>query len=196
MRAFKLIVLMAVAILLGLEASAQTLTVEKSGNDVVLSWTGGTGPFMAFKARCARMSCRRVIVANPATSPTADTGAAVDGVKIWFYQVTPAGPTITVTTPTANFESAVPCVSASGTAPSAVAVYVNGYSATLDGSSWSLAAVPLAVGGDPLQANLTPVTVTAVDASGNWSFTVIDGTYTGTTSTSKHNCITRTWGFK
>ena len=185
------------AVLLAFPVLAQeiTLTVTKSGSDVVLTWTGGSAPYGAYKSRRPRMTGRTAAIAYPATSPTTDAGAVTDGIKIWFYQVCSPGPTITVTTPQPDFTSATPCVSASGTAPTAVHVYVNSTEATLDEEgNWSLSTVPLAIAADPLRSNKTPVLVSAVDANGNWSFEEVDGSYTGVVSTERHQCRQRKFG--
>lgn len=191
----KLIIGFVCLLTLPLLAQTVNLTVTKSGDDVVLTYTGGSGPYIAVKARRPAMGTRRIVIDASATSATTDTGAAADGLHIWYYQVSEAtGPSITVSSPSADFASPTPCTDVTGTMTGATHVYVNGVEATINGSDWTATAVPLCISGDPLQGDTTPITIAAVDANGNWTLQVVTGTYTGDASTTTAECIARKAG--
>lgn len=186
--------------LLALPLAAQvSLTVTKSGSDVVLTWTGGTGPYEVIRSSSPTMTARTATVASGATSPVSDTGGMTRGAFIEYYQVSDStAPTVAITTPADAFSSSLPCVCATGTASAdAVVVYVNGATAT-GTTSWSSCAdttgVPLAVQSDArLSGAGVAVIAAAADADGNWVFDLAPGTYTGTI-TERAACAERATG--
>jgi hypothetical protein len=170
--------------LAALPAAAQVaLTVTKSGSDAVLTWTGGTGPYAVIRSDSPNMTTRTVTLAGT-TSPVTDTGALTDGVRVHYYQVSEAArPTVAITTPAAGFTATAPCICATGTSTGATAVYCDTHTAT-GTATWAACSdttgVPLAVQADPKQSSTIVVTASAVDASGNWSYAQVAGSYTGT----------------
>lgn len=191
--------LLSALLLLSVSAYGQALTVTKSvdGADVILTWTGGTGPFTVIRCRQPQMATRCEVLSADAESPYTCTGNGSDGVRLEFYQVQGTGkPVVAITTPTANFTNATPCIAVSGTHTGAAHVYVNGQEATINGATWSIASAPLAISADPTTngGTLVVVTVAAVDSSGLWTTATVSGSYTGTAATSTHPCVARAVG--
>ena len=178
--------LIAALAFLAIPALAQvTLTVTKSGSDVVLTFSGGTGPYTVIRAAHPTMTERLATVATGASSPVTDTGGKTRGNRIEYYQVSDStAPTVAITTPTSSFTSANPCICSTGTASAgATVVYVNSHQAT-GTTTWSECAdttgAPIAVQADPKQSSQVVVTAACVDASLNWGTASVSGSYTGT----------------
>lgn len=192
--------LVCVAVLVAaLPCVAQTvsLTVEKSGSDVVLTWTGGVGPYTVLRSSHPTMTARTFTVTGTA-SPVTDVGGATRGVRIEYYQVSDStAPTVTITSPPNGFASTKPCICAAGAASAdALHVYVNTFEA--DGTTtWTscpdTTGVPLAVRSDTRRGGGVYVCAAAVDADGNWTVATVAGTYTGVI-TDRVACRARTQG--
>ena len=193
----RLMVLVLALISLPTLAQTVSLTVTKSGADVVLTWTGGTGPYQVLRSSSPSMSIRTAVVADAATSPTTDAGGATRGASVEYYQVSEAArPTVAIATPAPGFTATGPCLCATGTSTSATAIYVNSTTAT-GTTTWAACpnttGVPLAVQGDPRQSAAVVITASASDTNGNWASTAISGTYTGTI-TAQVPCAPRSQG--
>jgi hypothetical protein len=176
--------LFALALLGTLPLVAQTvaLTVTKSGSDVVLTWTGGTGPFEAIRSDSPSMTTRTLSYKD-ASSPKTFAGDASDGAFIHYYVVSDStAPTLAIATPVPAFTAAAPCICATGTSTGATAVYVDTHAAT-GTATWAACAdttgVPLAIQADPKQSGTIVITASAVDANGNWAWAAVSGSYTG-----------------
>ena len=194
----RLLVLAIALLALSSWATNPDLRVTKSGSNVILTWSGGTGPFVVLRSDHPSMTIRTVTLTGT-TSPVTATGDKTDGAKLHCYIITdtsPATPTVALTTPAASFTSAAPCICASGTSTDASAVYCNTHAAT-GTTSWTACqnslGVPLAVAADPHQSSAVVVTAAAVDAAGNWVYVSVSGTYTGTI-TDRTACVPRNPG--
>lgn len=163
------------------------MTLSKSGSDLVISWTGGTGPFAVIRSDSPSMTTRTVTLAANATSPITDAGALADGAQRHYYAVveTSAAPSVAVDSPAAGYTSQTPCKCASGTSTGATHVYVNTIEAT-GTDTWTACpdntGVPLAVQSDTRRGGGVAIIASAVNASGDWSYVVVAGSYTGTIS--------------
>jgi hypothetical protein len=184
-------------VLLALPAMGQTaLTVTISGSDVVLTWTGGTGPYTVIRSASPSMTTRNATLAGT-TSPATDTGGATRGNVVEYYQVSEAArPTVTIATPSAAFTATAPCICATGTSTGATAVYCDTHTAT-GTTTWVACSdstgPPVAVQADPKQSSTIVITAAAVDASGNWAYTTVAGAYIGTI-TNRVPCKARAQG--
>jgi hypothetical protein len=139
----------------------------------------------------------RTVTVTGTTSPVTDTGALADGARLHYYVISEAAaPTVTIATPAAGFTATAPCICATGTSTGATAVYCDTHTAT-GTTTWAACAdttgVPLAVQADPKQSSTIVVTASAVDASGNWSYAQVAGSYTGTI-TNRVPCKARAQG--
>lgn len=179
------------AFCLGLAASAQavSLTVTKSGSDVVLTWTGGTPPYSVVKSHSPTMSIRSQLVATTSGTTATDTGGASVSPPLVYYRVSDStAPTVTVTSVQPGFSVIHPFICASGTATSPastiVAVYANALLAagttiwtTCDGTHFG---APLAVPSDPvIGIGRLFLQVAAKDANDNWGFSWLFGSFGG-----------------
>ena len=175
-------VLVAALLLVALPVLAQAdLRVTKSGSNVVLTWTGGTGPFSIMRSDSPSMTTRTITVTGT-TSPVTDTGAKTDGAKIHYYVISEPGPTVAIATPAPAFTATAPCYCATGTSTGATAVYCDTHTAT-GTTTWAACSdstgPPIAVQADPKQGSAIVITAAAVDASGNWTYATVTGSYTG-----------------
>ena len=93
----------AVASVLVGDATAQvTLNANKSGSDIVLSWSGGTGPYDVIRSSSPRMSANTAVLASSVGGPSfTNTGAAADTVGLFTYVVSDvsAKPSLNITLP-------------------------------------------------------------------------------------------------
>lgn len=172
-------------------SSPLVLMAQKCGAgnaDVCLTWTGGT----CVGAGCTVMydlyrSSSPTISAYPATFLTnspllnfTNTGAANDGVSLWFYVVSDqTKPPVAITNPLPGFTTSASAVAVSGTQTGAGTVYVNDTLAALGAGTFDVTlppGVPLALGAnvitatgkEPTQlfANYTPTSVTGTKTGG------------------------------
>ncbi len=179
------VLILGAVLTLALPALAQSvsLTVEKSGADVVLTFSGGVSPYTVIRSDTPEMTTRTIAFTDT-TSPVTDPGAVTDGARIHFYQVSETGgPTVSITTPGPGFTADRPCHCVYGTSTNAVAVYCDTHLAVgLD--TWVACrngtGVPLAVQADARRPNNILITASAVDLWGNWAFVTVSGHYAGT----------------
>jgi hypothetical protein len=181
----RLILTLAILAVLPVAAQVTDLKVTKSGSDVILTWTTGTGPFTIIRSDMPQMTTRTVTLAG-AASPYSAQGDKADGARLHCYIVDDSSttPSVMITTPPPNFVSPVPCICASGTASaSAVATYCNTQYTTGTPQNWTACqqgyGVPLPVTADPHQGNAVTVTAACVDGNSNWAYVTVSGTYTG-----------------
>ncbi len=187
-------ILVALLILAALPAAAQTvsLTVTKSGSDVVLTWTGGTGPYVIAESRHPSMSVRAQLVGTTSGTTITDTGGAAVMSRLIFYVVSDStAPTVAVTGVSPNFSRSHPFVCASGTSASATstvtAVYCNSILAT-GTTTWTTCnpgyGVPIAVPFDqPAGLGRLLLQAACKDSNDNWGFSWLLGTWIGTLGT-------------
>jgi hypothetical protein len=183
-------------LLSGLQAMAQaTLTVSKSYPNVVLTWTGGAGPFTVIKSTEGSFAGCLTVVATNATSPVTDAGACTNGRSREFYAVIEAADVLAVTTPQAGFVTNAPCVSASGTAAvGVVSVWVNGVKATLSNGQWSAPIVPVSATGS---AGTKPITLVVTAFNGSYyclGYATVTGYIRNPTAALRQPCKPRTAG--
>jgi hypothetical protein len=190
--------LVAILLCLAVPVVAQTvaLTVTLSGSDVVLTWTGGTGPFEVIRSDSPSMTTRNYGVKD-ISSPRSMTGDAADGAVVHYYIISDStAPTVAIATPSADFTATMPCYCATGTSTGATEVYCDTHSAT-GTTTWAACSdstgPPIAVQADPKQSSAIVVTASAVDASGNWAYATVTGSYTGTI-TNRVPCKARAQG--
>jgi hypothetical protein len=187
--------MLAILCLFSGQLSAQvSVTLAKSGADVVLTWSGGTGPYSVLRAATPDMTSGLATLTTDGVSPFTDSAPPTPS---WYIVNDADAPTVTVTTPGPGFESGTPCVCVEGAASESLArAYVNGVSASVLGPAWTACpdgtGVPLAIaspGGYPP----TPVTVVVVDETDNYGVAVVTGTYVG--SATMAVCTPRPHGF-
>jgi hypothetical protein len=157
MKRWSLIIAVFLLSYLPIQAQSVLLMATKSGNDVILSWSGGTGPYTVVSARHPSMTIRTRILASTSGTTYTDTGAASVTPRLVFYVVSDStAPTVTITNILPNFSSSHLSLCVSGTSSSVntvQAVYCNSLLAT-GTSIWTTCnpgyRVPLAVPFDPL----------------------------------------------
>ena len=174
--------------LAALPLAAQTLTVTKSGSNVVLTWSGGSGPFTVIRSDSPSMTTRTETLTG-STSPVTDTGAKTDGAKLHCYVISDPGPTVAIAAPAPGHG---PLLLRTG----ATVVYCDTHTAT-GTTTWAACSdstgPPIAVQADPKQGNAIVITAAAVDASGNWAYATVTGSYAGTI-TNRVPCKARAQG--
>lgn len=157
-----------------------TMTLSKSGGDVVLTWAGGAGPYTVTRATHPNMLVDRTTLTTLGTSPYTDVAPPANS----YYIVSDAGaPSVTVVTPSAGFASPAPCICAAGTASETLKrVYANGAAGTVAGATWEVCphgtGVPLAIT-KPGAWPPCNVTVICVDLDDNYTWGVVQGSYVG-----------------
>ena len=162
----KLCVLLSLVLALTSVVMAQpTLTCTKSGNDVVLNWSGGTSPFDAIKDTVPYFSGNPDMLLTGSSNTTfTDSGALTNGITVEFYTVADATkPTINITGTTPSSPTSARTVQVNGTYTNATYVSVNTLPATFAAGSFSASPVVLFIGGNT-------ITASAMDTSGNVAF--------------------------
>jgi hypothetical protein len=170
-------------------AQGVSLTVTKNGNDVVLNWTGGTGPYTVVKSRHPSMSIRTQLLGTPSGTTLTDTNGALAKSPVIYYIVSDSSaPTVTITSVTPDFVAHHPglCVSGTSSSPSSTvsAVYCN--SITANGTtSWATCwtghyGVPVPVPFDTvIGGGRLFIQASCVDLFGNWGFSTLFGDFNG-----------------
>ncbi len=160
-------------------AAQVSLTMSKSGSDVVLSWSGGSGPYDVIRSTAFRMSADTQLLATGSTGAGfTDTDALVStqNPPLYCYIITDvaARPALNITSPCDSPGGGPPCTvnkttrneAVSGTTNSANPVYVNDRQAAPSPGAFS-AGVDLFLG-------LNRITAATRNAAGDWSVDFIN----------------------
>lgn len=149
-----------------------SLSVTKSGSDVVLSWSGGGGTYDVLRSTSPTFgSSATALASNASASGWTDAGAASGGSILFTYVVTDVAnrPAINITSPCdtpaggplCNVDTTLRAADISGTT-NAATVFVNDRPAGLGGGVFSNAGVPLALG-------VNTITAAAKGTNDNWA---------------------------
>jgi hypothetical protein len=164
----------AVASALGADTAAQvTLTMGKSGNDIVLNWVGGSGTYNVIRSSAYRMSANTEFIQTGSINFTfTDAGVLFpdDQPPLYCYVVSDVA-----VTPSLNIS--MPCDSppllcpspvtarttdVSGSTNSPTPVFVNDLQATTTAGSFTVTGVPLLL-------DINTITAATRNAAGDWS---------------------------
>ena len=152
-----------------------SLTVNKSGNDVVLAWSGGSGTYDVVRSSAYRMSANTSILkAATTTSGLTDTGALVldHNPPLYCYVIADvaAKPALNISSPCDTPPGGPLCTASttgrfanvSGTTNSTTPVYLSDLQAVTTAGTFAANDVPLALGSNV-------VTAATRSANGDWA---------------------------